>query len=489
MLFKMSCIYCGQKLEAEEEWIGQISTCPKCKHNIVIGDQQNEMLKSPADTEGGKNIATQQPEEVSHSISNEAEDRNEIEPEIENKRPTRTSSFLFICPECSNIAHLPEFMLGKEYECPRCSESVIAQETKERECPLCGKMIKVKAAFCKHCKQEVVPLLNSNTPSQKIVSLLNSNTPSQKTVLHPFPTPVLTKNITGTSSSIPVIQASNLQQDVLHDNSKNKIVCQPKMSKTLSLWEYFVQNTFCLPRSAQYKGRACRKEFWGVSLFWSIIFGLFYFCWVICSILGVELYVGAEMALLPISLFYFLNASLPVECRRLHDLGFDATGWIIARCVIFFLGLLTLLPWTSKEYDITFAVLGWIISIIVITIGCLKGNEEKNRFGENPLHEEFRKRKLITSDVVSFVSSICIIIVALIVSVAAKYDSNKAKSYRSTITRPSTESFSVRESYIDSLPSSQRDALLGRNTNSTDKLNAIANILEDGKLEEVISSL
>jgi ATP-dependent DNA helicase UvrD/PcrA len=40
--FKLSCVFCGQHLEAETDWIGLESICPSCNKNIIIQEEQKK---------------------------------------------------------------------------------------------------------------------------------------------------------------------------------------------------------------------------------------------------------------------------------------------------------------------------------------------------------------------------------------------------------------------------------------------------------------
>ena len=46
MSFKCYCNYCGQELEAEDNWEGQKSACPKCNQEMYIFSVPRPTLKS-----------------------------------------------------------------------------------------------------------------------------------------------------------------------------------------------------------------------------------------------------------------------------------------------------------------------------------------------------------------------------------------------------------------------------------------------------------
>ena len=117
-----------------------------------------------------------------------------------------------------------------------------------------------------------------------------------------------------------------------------------------SLFTYFIEAF--TKNYANFKGRARRKEYWGFTLFYALIF----------AILGAFAFTGIGVILFLVVFVVTLPPSISLTVRRLHDI--NLSGWLIM-----------LIP-----------VIGEAIAIIIsIVIGVVQGSAESNKFGENPV--------------------------------------------------------------------------------------------------------
>ena len=108
---------------------------------------------------------------------------------------------------------------------------------------------------------------------------------------------------------------------------------------------------------ANFKGRARRKEYWGFTLFYALIF----------AILGAFAFTGIGVILFLVVFVVTLPPSISLTVRRLHDI--NLSGWFTLYMLIM------LIP-----------VIGEGIAIIIsIVIGVVQGSAESNKFGENPV--------------------------------------------------------------------------------------------------------
>jgi len=112
---------------------------------------------------------------------------------------------------------------------------------------------------------------------------------------------------------------------------------------------------------ATFAGRAQRKEFWFFQLALLILgLGLVFFD-VLAGTMNVKEGVGLFSG---IFLLATIIPNLAVGVRRMHDT--DRSGWWI---------LISIIP-----------IIGQIWFIVLL---CFKGTDGKNRFGENPLAQQF----------------------------------------------------------------------------------------------------
>ena len=122
-----------------------------------------------------------------------------------------------------------------------------------------------------------------------------------------------------------------------------------------SLFTYFIE---ALTKNyANFKGRARRKEYWGFTLFYALIF----------AILGAFAFTGIGVILFLVVFVVTLPPSISLTVRRLHDI--NLSGWFTLYMLIM------LIP-----------VIGEGIAIIIsIVIGVVQGSAKSNKFGENPI--------------------------------------------------------------------------------------------------------
>lgn len=122
-----------------------------------------------------------------------------------------------------------------------------------------------------------------------------------------------------------------------------------------SLFTYFIEAF--TKNYVNFKGRARRKEYWGFTLFYALIF----------AILGAFAFTGIGEILFLVVFVVTLPPSISLTVRRLHDI--NLSGWFTLYMLIM------LIP-----------VIGEGIAIIIsIVIGVVQGSAESNKFGENPV--------------------------------------------------------------------------------------------------------
>ena len=122
-----------------------------------------------------------------------------------------------------------------------------------------------------------------------------------------------------------------------------------------SLFTYFIEAF--TKNYVNFKGRARRKEYWGFTLFYALIF----------AILGAFAFTGIGVILFLVVFVVTLPPSISLTVRRLHDI--NLSGWFTLYMLIM------LIP-----------VIGEGIAIIIsIVIGVVQGSAESNKFGENPI--------------------------------------------------------------------------------------------------------
>ena len=122
-----------------------------------------------------------------------------------------------------------------------------------------------------------------------------------------------------------------------------------------SLFTYFIEAF--TKNYVNFKGRARRKEYWGFTLFYALIF----------AILGAFAFTGIGVILFLVVFVVTLPPSISLTVRRLHDI--NLSGWFTLYMLIM------LIP-----------VIGEAIAIIIsIVIGVVQGSAGSNKFGENPV--------------------------------------------------------------------------------------------------------
>ena len=138
MTGKFNCPYCGQKLEAEREWIGEQTECPNCRKRFDI----------PAPP----------PPKAVCWPSEDPSSASKAPPPRSRSGGAGNGRFIFICPECGEASEMSERKLGQSIDCPFCGETVTVTRTETRSCPKCGEEIKINAVVCKHCRRRIPPL-------------------------------------------------------------------------------------------------------------------------------------------------------------------------------------------------------------------------------------------------------------------------------------------------------------------------------------------
>lgn len=122
-----------------------------------------------------------------------------------------------------------------------------------------------------------------------------------------------------------------------------------------SLFTYFIEAF--TKNYVNFKGRSRRKEYWGFTLFYALIF----------AILGAFAFTGIGVILFLVVFVVTLPPSISLTVRRLHDI--NLSGWFTLYMLIM------LIP-----------VIGEGIAIIIsIVIGVVQGSAKSNKFGENPI--------------------------------------------------------------------------------------------------------
>lgn len=142
-MFHFRCPHCNAKLEAEDDWNGMETQCPKCSHTITIVPETT--LEKP------KIQLTPIP-----PLSSADTQRSISSQPLSQPAPSSTSSkFPFVCPSCGTLTDLDLSLQNQEYECPACCEKSIAVPATEKPCPHCGEMIKFQAKICRFCKKSL----------------------------------------------------------------------------------------------------------------------------------------------------------------------------------------------------------------------------------------------------------------------------------------------------------------------------------------------
>ena len=185
--FITKCSHCNAELQAQDELVGMGMRCPECQKTFTV----KKNIPSIPETQFVQTNIQQSAEDTKNCplcggvINAKAVFCKHCKSNLNKTAVSETvadSYFIFICPECNTAAELPESMKEKEYECSCCCETSIAREALERDCPFCGEKIKIKATICKHCKQNVKPLLKKEiTPlpagkgSSSLIKLNSNN--------------------------------------------------------------------------------------------------------------------------------------------------------------------------------------------------------------------------------------------------------------------------------------------------------------------------
>jgi len=122
--------------------------------------------------------------------------------------------------------------------------------------------------------------------------------------------------------------------------------------ENLSLWGYFLK---CMHNYTNFKGRARRKEYWGFTLFSTLIViaVAIMMMMMMSGILVLDDDAMNETAflvsggILVLLWLVFLLPSLAVTCRRLHDTGMS--GWFYLISFVPYVGGIVLLVWMCMD--------------------------------------------------------------------------------------------------------------------------------------------
>jgi len=189
-------------------------------------------------------------------------------------------------------------------------------------------------------------------------------------------------------------QEGNIEIEVKKGIDDGTTTTGYRKQESISLWSYYL---LCWKKFFILKGRACRKEYWGFSLFHGL--PLIVFIYLEYSTPNIRW----------LHLIYFRIALIPliaVGVRRLHDLG--RSGWYEVGYHIFFL---ILSASTLLNPDVTYSdMIEYICGVRGCYIGKLlsknplnwagniymcvlklyfikKGNSGNNQYGEDPLEK------------------------------------------------------------------------------------------------------
>jgi uncharacterized membrane protein YhaH (DUF805 family) len=158
---------------------------------------------------------------------------------------------------------------------------------------------------------------------------------------------------------------------------------QGSQGENLGLFGYFVK---CLKNYANFKGRARRKEYWGYTLFYTIIYFISvliaaFFISMVADLLKPD-YASLEYAVILATSLLFLPWLLPmlaVFVRRMHDI--DKSGAILW----LFIAILVCMNIVQMSEDLIwlyFVVLPGCIYILILL--CKKGDVGENEYGLDP---------------------------------------------------------------------------------------------------------
>jgi len=152
----------------------------------------------------------------------------------------------------------------------------------------------------------------------------------------------------------------------------------------LNMFEYFLK---CLRSYFDFKGRACRKEFWSF-----MFFDVMIIVWLVIMLsLFIDMMNLCREPLESLTTLFTFFIKLPlliplisVAVRRLHDLNKSGL-YIIPLCICMAIEIIYFFPIEFiKDYYTHIGIFNSIVyAYFIIFIFIRKGNEGMNRYGEN----------------------------------------------------------------------------------------------------------
>lgn len=304
-------------------------TCPECGMRLsAVDDWRGEKTDCP---NCGNEITIpviDSQDNVSFSEKEIGSDQKNISHEDCRAPKQSTETIVFICPECGSAKLLDKSLINTKITCDACAETVIVKETTERPCPYCKEKVKVDAVRCKYCKMEI----------GNFKEFLNS----------PIATPQKACQF-----------SKNLPTD------------------TTSLWQHFVNGITI--KVFDFRGRANRKEYWSIFLFFFIISFFLGFVGGVLDAFHIGASNNAAIVIHYLSMATILpNISLIV--RRFHDIGISGRffGWYFA--VVYALGDLVLFFPEERVLTIFSLCLTAINFGFTIVIGLIPGSLSENKY-------------------------------------------------------------------------------------------------------------
>lgn len=135
------------------------------------------------------------------------------------------------------------------------------------------------------------------------------------------------------------------------------------MSTTPTVSYNLINAFICgLKRFGNYKGRACRSEYWFTMLAMLIFSILPIICCVVVEMIIPDVAPIVGLVIGIIFCFVFFNSVLPVTVRRLHDTG-------------------------RSDWNLLWVLVPYIGCLVLLIFLCL-GSGEPNRYGEGPASPE-----------------------------------------------------------------------------------------------------
>jgi len=275
------------------------------------------------------------------------------------------------CPHCQQHYEISQEHLGQITTCQACGKNftITQPETPTKvsmendppqavnatmPCPFCGETILAVAKKCKHCGEFLDK--NGIKPTMRINGI---QLPANNRILGGWVAIIL--GALGLLFTLITIFNEKGKWGEWYKPSEGTIMLLVISGIVLTLGFYLSMSSLfrhfleCWKKYAVFKGRACRKEFWGFLLFYFLIGLAIGFFSMIIKIKFITTGYGLA-ALIPL---------LAVSSRRLHDTG--RSGW-----------------WSLTFLSVIIPLIG-IIGLIVGLILCAKkGTHGNNVYGPDP---------------------------------------------------------------------------------------------------------